>query len=305
VASQDIRAPNIGELDTPVYASSIDTLPNPLPKGIAVLNAFGVAPGQSVNLQEIDGGNPNLKPEVAHTVSFGLVLQYANGFTASLDHYRIKIDDAITMLPAQTIVQSCAAGDASACTLISLPAGATLPVLVNRDVNAESFVTSGIDAEAAWHRETGGGTVTIRALANYVLEYTLQVPGTQRQDLRGDIGSGLPALQGDISIEYARGLTALLLDGTYIGAGDYDKALDSEIQNDHVPHVWYLGATVQHGLPLLGRDCVVYASVNNLLNQAPPHVGFGIFSSENNDIFSGVPYDRIGTYFRVGLKAKF
>jgi iron complex outermembrane receptor protein len=305
VASQDIRAPNIGELDTPVYASSIDTLPNPLPKGIAVLNAFGVAPGQSVNLQEIDGGNPNLKPEVAHTVSFGLVLQYANGLTASLDHYRTKIDDAITTLPAQTIVQNCAAGDASACALISLPAGATLPVLVDREVNAESFVTSGIDAEAAWHREMDGGTVTIRALANYMLEYTLLVPGNQRQDLRGDIGSGLPALQGDISAEYARGLTALLLDGTYIGAGDYDKALDSEIQNDHVPHVWYLGATVQHGLPLLGRDCVVYASVNNLLNQAPPHVGFGIFSSENNDIFSGVPYDRIGRYFRLGLKAKF
>src|SRR5262249_19618005 len=76
VASQGIRAPNIGELDTPVFPSSIDTLPNPLPKGIPVLNAFGIAPGQSANLHEIDGGNPNLQPEVAHTVSFGVVLQF-------------------------------------------------------------------------------------------------------------------------------------------------------------------------------------------------------------------------------------
>ena len=305
VASQDIRAPNIGELDTPAYPSSIDTLPNPLPNGIPVFNAFGVAPGQSVNLHEIAGGNPNLKPEVAHTVSFGVVLQYANSFTASFDHYRIKIDDAITTLPAQVIVQSCAAGDASACAQISLPPGATLPVLENRTVNAESFTTSGIDAEATWQHAAGRGTVTVRALANYLLEYKQLVAGTQEQDLRGDVGSGLPALQGDVSIEYARGRTALLLDGVYIGGGDFNKALSNVIQNEHVPHVWYLGASMQHGLPLFGRDCVVYVSVNNLLNQAPPHVGFGIFSSLNNGIFSGVPYDRIGTYFRIGLKAQF
>src|SRR5262249_8802186 len=159
----------IGELDTPVFPSSIDTLPNPLPKGIPVLNAFGIAPGQSANLQEIDGGNPNLKPEIAHTVSFGLVFQSGNAFMASLDHYRIKIDDAITTLPAQTIVDSCAAGDASACALISLPAGAHLPVLVNRVVNAESFVTSGIDGELACQWGMAGGAMAIRVLGNYLL----------------------------------------------------------------------------------------------------------------------------------------
>lgn len=307
VASQDIRAPNIGELDTPDYLSSITTLLNPLPHGLPIFNSLGVAPGQNLYVQEIDGGNPHLKPEVAHTVSFGVVVQPSAlpGFRASLDHYRISVGDAITSPPVQTIIQGCAAADGHACALISLSPTSTLPLVEILNVNAESFVTSGLDAEITWELEALGGGFTFRALANYLQEYKLLVAGTQEQDLRGDLGSGLPELQGDISAKYTRGLTTVLLAGNYIGSGDYDKALEGMIQNNHVPHVWYLDATVQQGIPSLGRECFVYASVNNLLNQAPPSPGFGIYSSLNNSIFTGVPYDRIGTFFRVGFKATF
>lgn len=305
VGSQDIRAPNVGELYTPAYYSSIDTLPNPLPNGLPLLNARGYAPGQSVNVQEIDGGTSDLKPEIAHTISVGLVLQPSDSLMASADHYRIKIDNAITTLSVPTIIQNCAAGESSACALISLPAGAALPLVQNPLVNAQSIVTSGVDVETRWQQPVGGGIMSVRVLGNYLLEFTQQTPGTPPQDLRGDIGSGLPALQGDVSVEYLRSETTMVLYGTYLGAGDFDKALASEIQNDHVPHVWYVGASVRRELPIFGTACAAYASVNNILNQAPPHPGLGTDNSLNNDIFSGVPYDRIGRYFRVGLTAHF
>lgn len=146
--------------------------------------------------------------------------------------------------------------------------------------------------------------MTFRLLGNYLLQYMQRSPGTPQQDLRGDIGSGLPELQGDVSAEYLHGRTTVLLYGTYVGAGDFDKPLASEIQDDHVPHVWYLGAGLRHQVPILGRTCTAYASVSNLLNQGPPHVGLGTDSSLNNGILSGVPYDRIGRYFRVGLTAR-
>lgn len=88
------------------------------------MNLRGLGPtGQNVNVEEIDGGNSNLRPEVAHTVSFGIVVRPAArpGFRGSLDHYRIKVGNAITSLSVQTIIQSCAAGDAHACSLISYP----------------------------------------------------------------------------------------------------------------------------------------------------------------------------------------
>jgi iron complex outermembrane recepter protein len=306
VASQDIRAPNIGELDTPSFRSSIVTLPNPLPHGLPIFNSLGFAPGQNVNVQEIDGGNSNLRPEVAHTVSFGVVVQppALPGFRGSLDHYRIRIGNAITALSVPTVIQNCAVGDSAACALISFPSGATLPVVQIMQVNTESFVTSGLDAEVAWHGALLGGNVSLRALANYIQQYKLLVAGAREQDLRGDLSSGLPELQGDISTQYTRGPTTVLIYETYIGSGDYNKALDATIQNNHVPHVWYLGATVQQGMPFLGRDCFAYASVNNLLNQKPPHPGFGIYTSLNNNIFTGVPYDRIGTFFRLGFIAR-
>src|SRR5262249_4382892 len=149
------------------------------------------------------------------------------------------------------------------------PTGSTLPLVQTMQVNAESFLTSGLDAEAAWQGSVLGGNVSLRVLANYIQQYKLLVAGAQEQDLRGDLSSGLPQLQGDISTQYTRGLTTVLLYETYIGSGYYNKALDATIRNNHVPHVWYLGATAQQGMPFLGHDCFVYASVNNLLNQKP------------------------------------
>jgi iron complex outermembrane receptor protein len=305
VASQDIRAPNIGELATPPFPSTITTLPNPPPAGVPLLNSLGYAPGQTVNVREIDSGNPNLKPEVAHALSFGAVLRSPErfGVTLSVDHYRIKIANAITTLTVPFVIQRCAAGDRDACALISFPLGSTLPVAQISQTNAQSFVTRGVDTEATWAVNALGGNVTLRALGNYLLEYRQVIAGAQAQDLRGDVGSGLPSLQGDIGIRYARGAITGLIDGVYIGAGDYNKLSGATIQNNHVPHVWYLGATLQYGVPLLGKDSVIYASVNNLLDQEPPHPGLGIYSSLNNSIFSGVPYDRIGRFFRLGFTA--
>lgn len=306
VASQDIRAPNIGELAVPAFPSTITTLPNPLPAGVPLLNSLGFAPGQTVNVREVDAGNPNLRPEIAHTISFGLVLRFPDpyGLMLSVDHYRIKIAEAITTLTVPSVIQSCAAGDSGACALFSFPVGSTLPVVEIKEMNAQSFATSGLNAEATWRQSLMGGSVTVRALVNYLQEYKQVLAGARPQDLRGDVGMGLPELQGDIGIRYARGAITTMLDGSYIGAGEYNKLSNATIQNNHVPHVWYLGATLQYGLPVLGRDSVIYASVNNLLNQEPPNPGFAIYSSLNNSIFSGVPYDRIGRFFRLGFTAR-
>src|SRR5262249_51162069 len=149
-----------------------------------IFNSLGIAPGQSLNVQEIDGGNRNLEPEVAHTVSFGLVIQPAAlpGFEASLDHYRIRVGNAITSLSVQSVVQSCAAGDSQACSFISAPATSSLPLIENLEVNAESFVTSGVDAEVGWRGAAPGGSVGVRVLANYLQEYKLLVAGAPAQD---------------------------------------------------------------------------------------------------------------------------
>ena len=128
--------------------------------------------------------------------------------------------------------------------------------------------------EAKYSFHAAGGEATIRALANYMFEYEQIIPRTSTLDLRGDIAFGLPALQGDLSLQFARGDTTALLSGVYIGSGSYRKRMSSEVQNNHVPHVWYIGASIDRRLRFLCNDCSVYASMHNLFDRAPPHPGF-------------------------------
>lgn len=301
--SKDIRAPNILELNLPQFQSAIATVVNPLPNGVPLFNSLGVAPGQSLNVREVGGGNPTLTPEIAHTTAVGLVFQPAQlrGLTASIDYYRIKINDAITSVAASTIVQDCAAGNASECALIGSAADSTLPTVSTISLNAQSFVTSGLDSEARYSFRLAGGEAMLRALANYVFEYQQTVPGTSLQDLLGDITSGLPRLQGELSAVYKRGQTSALLSGVYIGSGYYNKSMAAEIQNDTVPHVWYVDTTIERRLHNLCGDCSVYASVSNLFDRKPPHPGYGIYTNDQSSFFTGVPYDRVGRFFKLGF----
>jgi hypothetical protein len=121
-------------------------------------------------------------------------------------------------------------------------------------------------------------------------------------DLLGDITSGLPKLQGDLSALYRYGPTTAFVSAIYIGAGSYSNSLAAEIQNNHVPHVWYVDTTIDRQLRSLCGDCSVYASVSNLFDQSPPHPAYGLYANDTAGFFNGVPYDRIGRYFKIGFR---
>lgn len=306
-SSEDVRAPNIFELDLPQFNGALETVVNPEPNGVPVFNSLGVAPGQSVIVRDITGGNPALRQEVAHTIAAGLVLQPVAlpGFAASADYFRIRIDDAITTLNAQTIVQACAEGNLGECQLISPGANSTNPSVAAISVNAQSFRTSGLDSEVRYSLPLLGGEATIRALGNYLFDYRQIVPGTPEQTLLGDMSFGLPRLQGNMSVKYQRGLTAAFVSAVYIGSGNYTNSMPGEIENNHVPHIWYVDATLNRQMQSLCGTCSVYASVGNLFDQSPPHPGFGMYANISSSFFTGTPYDRVGRYFKIGFRIAF
>jgi outer membrane receptor protein involved in Fe transport len=70
---------------------------------------FDVLAGQT---QSITGGNPFLDPEIADTVTYGLVWtpSFAEGLSVSLDYFTILVEDAISAgIPAQTTLDQCLA----------------------------------------------------------------------------------------------------------------------------------------------------------------------------------------------------
>jgi iron complex outermembrane recepter protein len=194
------------------------------------------------------------------------------------------------------------AGDAGQCALIGQSAGSTLPTVATISLNAQSFDTSGLDAEARYSFDVAGGAATVRPLANYLLDYEQSLPGTTTQDLLGDISYGLPKLQGDLSVQFTRGETIAVLSGVYVGAGSYRKSMSEQIQNSHVPDVWYVNAAIDQRWRRLYGRCSVYAAANNLFDRDPPHAGFGIYTNIDSNLLTGVPYDRIGRFFKIGVR---
>jgi outer membrane receptor protein involved in Fe transport len=82
---------------------------------------YGNIPSQGGGIKAIWGGNPLLTPEVADTVTAGLVWtpQAIPGLSVATDYYHIEITEAIDSLWAAFIISFCAdTGDPHLCSLI-------------------------------------------------------------------------------------------------------------------------------------------------------------------------------------------
>src|SRR5512139_3192359 len=138
--SRDIRAPNFNEL----FQASASTFGS-------VVNRF-VAGAPSQFPVALSGGNPDVGPETGRTTTVGLVMQpqFIEGFSVSLDYYRIKVNGYIgTPGGSQNIVNRCAPpiNDQALCPLITFGANQSLAEVRNVNVNLQWLHTSGLDIE--------------------------------------------------------------------------------------------------------------------------------------------------------------
>lgn len=124
-----VRAANIGELFNPVTPGTGDLLVDPCANGApgtpltgslralciatgvptGTINAGTLAQPTSGQVNSFFGGNPNLTPEEADTVTFGMVWQpeYVPGLAVTLDYYDIKVANAISIRPNFDIIDGC------------------------------------------------------------------------------------------------------------------------------------------------------------------------------------------------------
>jgi outer membrane receptor protein involved in Fe transport len=165
-----VRAPNISELFSPLEsavfrpidpcdANEITSGPNPANRA-ANCAADGIPPDfvdpLTARFVGQTGGNANLEAETADTFTVGVVLlpSFLPGFSASVDYWDIKIDNAIAFVSAQNIVDACYDGPSLAnpfCGLFTrnrTPGSPTFlgfNYLLQTQVNFASQEASGID----------------------------------------------------------------------------------------------------------------------------------------------------------------
>jgi outer membrane receptor protein involved in Fe transport len=173
--SRDIRAPNLNELFQ-AGSSNSDAVRNPFFPGPGPLGNTYPA---SISFSQTATGNLNLTPEKADSLNIGAVVspRFLPGFSASVDYFRIDLDDAIDFLTAQNIVDRCFEGVREYCDAISQdPNNASRILLRNQPFNFARRLVRGVDFDASYRMpldrifSAAEGNFTLRGVATRYIE---------------------------------------------------------------------------------------------------------------------------------------
>lgn len=171
-----IRAPNIGELFLPQFGN-LTALSDPCsgltPTATQAQCAntglpstlFGLVPPDSGQLNILQGGNPDLSPEVANTYTVGAIYQprQVPALTVAVDYFNISLKDRITGITPSITLNTCLqTGDPFFCGLITRAPDGSLTV-ANRvafNINSTNFNiasndVSGIDGRVSYSYDFG------------------------------------------------------------------------------------------------------------------------------------------------------
>ena len=295
--SRDIRAPSINELFT-AEALSFNNITNPDTGEIGLTKI-------------INGGNPDLTEEDASTVTAGVVYQpsWASGLGLSLDWYSIEIDDAISQLPSQTIVDNCYDLDFG-CENVEIVDGQI--VSVNSVLfNVAQRTVEGIDLEAVYAFDNvGGGGLTLRWLVSYYIENSFSPDGVETFDDAGVVGLGAaggvptPEWRWNLTADYVRGQFGFLTQIIYTDGGDLFTDLGPEDINDNsVNSQTLVNLSLRYDINFGNvRTLQIFGGVNNVFDKDPPVAPIDFVSNWGTNPYL---YNVIGRNYFVGARYYF
>lgn len=332
-----IRAPNGHELfwkqeisPTPIA----DPCSGPAPQATQAQCALtGLTAAQYGNLPLTNvinvalGGNPKLRPEIANTMTAGLVLTNfarAPGALLSVDYWRIRIRQYLGALGNP--LGACLAGSAIGCGNVLRGAGGSLAPgsggFVNLgNTNTGGFGESGVDIAGQYSQGLGSwGTLTFTLNASRAIDNPISVdpsaPSYDCIDLYGTTctangpTSPIPNWRHNLRATWTLRDWDVSLNWRYIGSLKFE-ATDPKVPSApneviypldaHVAGYNYFDLNLGHESAKLD----VRVGVNNLLGKRPPIVGLSSSPAlVNGNMLAGM-YDTFGREIFVEAVARF
>jgi outer membrane receptor protein involved in Fe transport len=263
--SRDVREPTFGEQ---------------FEAGGGGANITDPVDNTSYTITALSGGNPNLRPEEADTLTAGFVYtptfaDWINGFQFAADYYKIDVDGRVGSLGAQRIIDDCAAGDQSLCALITRsPVTGLVERVLNVNLNVAAAVTSGVDVEMRYQHEpdffaNASESLFFRLFAGYLGENSVTTTV-----YRDDVGSqASPEWNATATAGYTIGNFGVRAIGRY-----YDSTLanvrwvegvdvdDNTISSQTVWNLAFSYSGVMGG----GTNWTASFNINNIFDRDPP-----------------------------------
>lgn len=308
--SKDIRAPNLDDL----Y----------LPASLATIQVTDLLTNTNPLVQQLGGGNPNLKPEVGYTTTAGFVYRpdWLPNFSLTLDGYWIDVTNAITSLQGTNpLIQSIcykSGGTSPYCLLQKRPNGFTdtssantVTEWFNEEINIANQSTRGADLEANYATTVFSHPLTLRFFETYQPHLIQKVPGLSTVDLAG-VAFYANAVQ-------ATPVNRLTMTAIYSPVQNFTVGLmerwrsslawtptQSQIfSTPRIPAVGYTDLNMSYLMNPGDSQLEVFLNIQNLLNKQPPP---GAYLGSNGAVgqFGGFVYgdDPIGAYFTVGVRLR-
>lgn len=331
------RAPNVFELfqaGDQGFPPFTDPCNNALGNNAACIAAPGQAainpavyPAFAQNNSQVQAfafGNPNLTPETAETMTYGVVFQPdwfpIGDFRASIDYFDISIEDVVATRGAQFWLNDCYingnAGGGCARIVRDVNTGQVFSVNTSR-ANFASFETAGIDVQLEWSVPVGPGQLTINELFSLTEDYTFNgtdLLGTSS----GGIGSFVPEYKSVLSLSYNVGDWTLFGRWTYnpengssflgcrlgnegtagFGCGPGDAGIGFDIGRS--PEASYFDVSARWAVT---DNFTLTAVVDNLTDEQPPQTPDGTFGGQaNTDV---QVYRVLGRSFAISGRYRF
>ena len=249
--------------------------------------------GATVPVLILSGGNLDLRPETANTVSLGTSFRPSSHVRLDLGYFRTSFDDRIDRPAIQAVTR--ALTDPTLSPFVSLispasnavdlarvqalaaspgavdvgffPATSYRAIIDGRYVNTARVVVEGLDIDASGSVGLLSGTVTASVGGAYMFRYDQQLtPTAPTTDLSSTVG--YPArIKARSSVDWSAGVFGATLSSTYVGA----------YRNIDVAPAPRVGSWTTFDLQLRAnvggpRGLLLSLDARNLFNRAPPFV---------------------------------
>jgi iron complex outermembrane recepter protein len=310
VWSVDIRAPTVQDLFAPANVNTGSAIDPRTGKTASIIN----------NVL----GNPTLAPEVARTISGGIVLTptFLPGFSFSLDWYNLSMTGQINTVSQNLILSTCTLNinDPLCSALVFGGANGALSIINRVPININAIRTSGMDIQANYTTELGDGALTFGVTANYTDELTINSPGSAIDDYAGVLGAGAPPQtagaskwKGLMSANYKTGPYSVTAQVRWYGSailnntwntGNLATAATRWTVSDDVFNVdptAYLDLRASYDVT---DNLQIYTAIDNILDIPPqmkPGTQDGI-QSNGGPTHSVTAYDLLGREIRLGVR---
>lgn len=265
------------------------------------------------------GGNPELEPETADTLTTGIVVR--PGFESSwfrdlqftVDWYRIEIDDSVEFINTLNAAFNCFdsafnpgfTADNYWCTLFGRDsANGQIVNAVDTYRNLATKMTSGVDFQLDWRLSVGPGELGVGWYVGWVDAYEVQttsdLPAEQFAGTIGGFAGSYPEWKWLMDLRYAWRDLEVGLAWRYVGS-TVDTSRDFKTTDVTVPHKDYFDLDASYSFDDGWLDgLTIRAGVENLTDEPPP-----IFPAAVHANTDPSQFDVLGRRYYLTLALQF